>query len=164
MLTYTKRRQPAKLERHPFFLTFKKLINIFGSIRSQLQRSGYSLWRAGFSLVVVSGPQSTWAQFPSGLWDLSSPNRDQTHIPCIGRQILNHWTTREVPQTFYRQTLFRSRYKQMYQKNTQEKNFMAFETTETLNTDLIFDDNKELLLILIVTMVLWICFLKILIP
>ena len=97
MLTYTKRRQPAKLERHPFFLTFKKLINIFGSIRSQLQRSGYSLWRAGFSLVVVSGPQSTWAQFPSGLWDLSSPNRDQTHIPCIGRQILNHWTTREVP-------------------------------------------------------------------
>ena len=21
--------------------------------------------------------------------------RDQTHVPCIGRQILNHWTTRE---------------------------------------------------------------------
>lgn len=40
---------------------------------------------------------------------------------------------------------------------------MAFEATETLNTDLIFDDNKELLLILVVTMVLWICFLKILI-
>ena len=40
---------------------------------------------------------------------------------------------------------------------------MAFETTETLNTDLIFDDKKELLLILVVTMVLWICFLKILI-
>ena len=27
---------------------------------------------------------------------LSSPTRDQTHIPCIARQILNHWTTREV--------------------------------------------------------------------
>ena len=32
-----------------------------------------------------------------GIWDLSSPTRDQTCIPCIGRQILNHWTTREVP-------------------------------------------------------------------
>ena len=32
-----------------------------------------------------------------GMWDLSSPIRDQTHVPCIGRQILNHWTTREVP-------------------------------------------------------------------
>ena len=24
------------------------------------------------------------------------PDRDQTCVPCIGRQILNHWTTREV--------------------------------------------------------------------
>ena len=31
------------------------------------------------------------------MWDLSSPTKDQTHIPCIGRQSLNHWTTREVP-------------------------------------------------------------------
>ena len=23
--------------------------------------------------------------------------RDQTHVPCIGRQIINYWTTREVP-------------------------------------------------------------------
>ena len=29
------------------------------------------------------------------MWDLSSRTRDRTHIPCIGRQILNHWTTRE---------------------------------------------------------------------
>ena len=26
----------------------------------------------------------------------SSWTRDQTYVPCIGRQILNHWTTREV--------------------------------------------------------------------
>ena len=31
------------------------------------------------------------------MWDLISPTRDQTYIPCIGRQILNHWTTRKVP-------------------------------------------------------------------
>ena len=27
----------------------------------------------------------------------SSWTRDQTCVPCIGRQILNHWTIREVP-------------------------------------------------------------------
>ena len=31
------------------------------------------------------------------MWDASSGIRDQIHIPCIGRQILNYWTTREVP-------------------------------------------------------------------
>ena len=32
------------------------------------------------------------------MWDLSSPARDQTHVPCIGRRIFSHWTTREVPE------------------------------------------------------------------
>ena len=32
-----------------------------------------------------------------GMWDLSSPTRNRTLIPCIARQILNHWITREVP-------------------------------------------------------------------
>ena len=27
----------------------------------------------------------------------SSQTRDRTRVPCIGRQILNQWTTREVP-------------------------------------------------------------------
>ena len=40
----------------------------------------------------------TWAQLPRGMWDLSSPTRDGTRIPCIGRWILYHWTTREVPR------------------------------------------------------------------
>ena len=31
------------------------------------------------------------------MWDLSSLTRDQTHTLCIGRQSLNHWTSREVP-------------------------------------------------------------------
>ena len=35
--------------------------------------------------------------WPWGMWDLSSPTRDWTHTPCIGRQSLNHWTAREVP-------------------------------------------------------------------
>ena len=33
---------------------------------------------------------------------VESPHtRDWTHVPCIGRQILNHWTTREVPVIHY---------------------------------------------------------------
>ena len=35
--------------------------------------------------------------WPRGMWDPSSPARDGTHTPCIGRQNLNHWTARDVP-------------------------------------------------------------------
>ena len=31
-----------------------------------------------------------------GRWDLSSPTRDLTHTPCVGRRSPKHWTTREV--------------------------------------------------------------------
>ena len=37
------------------------------------------------------------AFWPQGMWDPSSPTRDRTRTPCIGRWSLNHWTTREVP-------------------------------------------------------------------
>ena len=30
--------------------------------------------------------------WPWGRWDLSSPTRDRTCIPCSGRRSLNHWT------------------------------------------------------------------------
>lgn len=32
------------------------------------------------------------------MWDLSSLTSDWICVPCIGRWILNYWTTREVPQ------------------------------------------------------------------
>ena len=35
------------------------------------------------------------------MWDRGSPTRGGTHVPCIGRQILNHWSTREVPQLLF---------------------------------------------------------------
>ena len=54
-----------------------------------------SLWCADFSLVVAHSlcSCSTWALYlqQAGLVG------DQTRVPCIRRQILNHWTTREVP-------------------------------------------------------------------
>ena len=34
------------------------------------------------------------------MWDLSSLTRDQTCVPWIARNILNHWITREVPRLF----------------------------------------------------------------
>ena len=45
---------------------------------------------------------SVWASLVAAhgfscIWDLSSPIGDQTGVPCIGRQILSHWASREVP-------------------------------------------------------------------
>ena len=34
----------------------------------------------------------------TGMCNLSSPGRDQTRGPFIGRRISNHWTTREVSE------------------------------------------------------------------
>ena len=42
-----------------------------------------------------------WALLPCCTRDLNSPTRDRTHLPCIGRQILYHWTTREVPTLLF---------------------------------------------------------------
>ena len=44
-----------------------------------------SLWRLGFIAPLLVG---------------SSRTRDQTHLSCIGRWILNHWATREVLKIF----------------------------------------------------------------
>ena len=35
------------------------------------------------------------------MWDLSSPTRDRTLTPYIGRRSLNHWTARAVPSTLH---------------------------------------------------------------
>ena len=35
--------------------------------------------------------------WPPGIWYLNSLTRDQTHTLCIGRQSLNRWTARKVP-------------------------------------------------------------------
>ena len=50
------------------------------------------LWYAGS--VVASG---VWAQLPWGIYDLNSLIRDGTCVPYTASQILNHWTTGEVP-------------------------------------------------------------------
>ena len=52
------------------------------------------LWRACCRACWPSS-WGAWAQLPV-VWDLSSPTRDRTWVPCTGRQILNHWPTRKV--------------------------------------------------------------------
>ena len=75
----------------------------------------------GFSLVAVSGLSIAvaslvaWAQDTgSSFWCLglvapqhveSSRASDQTHVPCIDRQILNHWITREAPDLHFRKII-----------------------------------------------------------
>ena len=67
-----------------------------------------SLKHVGFSLQWLLLLQSTGSrvrgfrrcsmqvELPCSMWDFSSLIRDRTHFPCIGKQILNHWTSREV--------------------------------------------------------------------
>ena len=48
--------------------------------------------------------------WPLGMWDLSSPSRNQTHTLGIGRWSLNHWTARKVPlDRLYRIFLVRTK-------------------------------------------------------
>ena len=40
----------------------------------------------------------TQAYLLCSMWDLPGPHMVGTLVPCIGRQILYHWVTREVPR------------------------------------------------------------------
>ena len=52
--------------------------------------------RSGFS-GCSSEAQQSWCTDLVALWHVgSSQPRGWIHVPCIDRQILNHWTTREV--------------------------------------------------------------------
>ena len=55
------------------------------------------LFLAASSLRCGTGSVVATCGLPQGMWDPRSPTREQTCIPRIGRQILNPWTTREVP-------------------------------------------------------------------
>ena len=50
-----------------------------------------------FWLYWVSAAVHELLLLPHSMWDLRSQTRDQTHNPWIGKWILSHWTTREVP-------------------------------------------------------------------
>ena len=95
-------------------------------------QASLQLWHVSFlSLVVARRLQGAWAlqfaawvslievhELPSygeqaqlphtpSIWDLSSLTRDRTHVPCIGRWILQHRTTKEVPKIGFFKRLVR---------------------------------------------------------
>lgn len=77
--------------------------------------------RCGGSLLLCMGFSSRgfsycWARARflrcSGLAGLqhveSSRSRNRTHVPCVGRQTLNHCATREVPHIIFKGLIFNS--------------------------------------------------------
>ena len=84
-----------------FLLIYLLVFGCAGSCcctRSFLFSCSYSLFQCpGFSLQWPLLLQSTGSRCPGlvGPWHVeSSQTRDWTQDPCIGRRILNHWTTR----------------------------------------------------------------------
>ena len=60
---------------------------------------GASLVVQGAILVVCGASLAVQGcSCPAAREILSFPTKDQTHDPCVGRQILNHWATGEVPE------------------------------------------------------------------
>ena len=79
------------------------LFFIFGWVVSQLQHVGpHGVHRllsgcgSQASVVPVHG-----LELHRGMWDLSSLTSIRLHFPCIERQIVNHWTTRQVPGQYF---------------------------------------------------------------
>ena len=63
----------------------------------------YTLWQ-NLSQCCTTKPVTMQAQGPVlvALWHVrSSWTRDWTHVPCIGRWMVNHWTTREVLHSIF---------------------------------------------------------------
>ena len=57
----------------------------------------------GLSLVVAMGFMAHGLSYSMarGTWNPNSLTRDRTRIPCVARQILNQWTTREAPGRYF---------------------------------------------------------------
>ena len=74
----------------------------WASVVVALELSGCSAWALGPTGFSSCGSraqaQQLWCTGLVGPWHVgSSRTRDRTRVPCIGRRILNHCATREVP-------------------------------------------------------------------
>ena len=57
----------------------------------------WTIFKAFIKFIIILLPYDVLAFWPQGMWDLSSPLRNQTLTPSTGRRSLNHRTAREVP-------------------------------------------------------------------
>ena len=72
----------------PLFIAVRRLLTIVASPVAEHRLQTRRLSNCG-----------SRAQLLRGMWE-SSQTRARTHVPCIGRQILNHCATREAPYSF----------------------------------------------------------------
>ena len=64
-----------------------------------IKLKGNTSWLCGVIPVVCGASLAVQGcSCPAAREILSFPTKDQTHDPCVGRQILNHWATGEVPE------------------------------------------------------------------
>ena len=77
-----------------FDCTGSLLLGVVDFFQLRQMGAGLQLWRLGFSLQRLSWLQHIGLVAPRRVG--SSWTGDQTCVPCIGRWILHHWTTREV--------------------------------------------------------------------
>ena len=76
-----------------FFAALGSLLQHMGGFAQCSVQSSRVVARGLLLIAVCKFCSSTaWISLPRGMWNLSSPTRDQTHVSYI----LNHWTTREV--------------------------------------------------------------------
>ena len=73
-------------------MCFLQNISLFYFWLWWVSAAALGLFVLGWGLLSRCGP---WAQLPCGMWGLRY--RDWTHASCFGKQILTHWTTREIP-------------------------------------------------------------------
>ena len=138
---------------------FFKFYFIFGFTGSLLPCVGFSLvaasggysllWCAGFSLWWPLLLQSTgsraqaqqlWLTSLVALWHVGpSPTRARTRVPCIGRRILNHCTTREALSAYFW-------YSTVYYLSMLHKTFRQFVISLFDNFKVFSDEHKVLIL------------------
>ena len=76
---------------HPYTHAHTHSLKIFTWVCRVLVMARGIFHVSGGNLAHTLRSRSIWAQLSCGTWDLSSPTRDWACMPCIARQVLNHW-------------------------------------------------------------------------
>ena len=96
---HTSDAQPSKLYQSQCFQTVPKVPCGIKLPQFKIKVDFFFLAALGLLCGLQALHCCAWAQqLQHGRWDLNSWTRDQTHILCNARQVLNLCTTREVPK------------------------------------------------------------------
>ena len=79
------------INRNVIFLTWRFFVKFFIFLNFNI----YIFWPC-WAFIGEHGLLWVRSHMPHGIWSGSSLTRNWTRVLCIGRRVLNHWTTREV--------------------------------------------------------------------